>query len=129
VHELSIACSIVETATGHVRRLGGGLVRTVHLRIGALSCVHEDALRHGFELVREGTPLATATRAITTVPVRIWCPVCRLESELSGIQRFACPGCGHLSGDIRAGRELEIESLVIEPASGAEPTFTGEMPP
>ena len=39
------------------------------------------------------------------MPVRIWCPTCRVESELSGIQRFACPACGHLSGDIRAGRE------------------------
>ncbi|MFM9196864.1 MAG: hydrogenase maturation nickel metallochaperone HypA [Planctomycetia bacterium] len=129
MHELSIAASIVETAAEHLRRLGGGLVRSVNLRIGALSCVHEDALRYGFELVREGTPLATATLAITAVPVRIWCPVCRLESELPGIQRFACPACGHLSGDIRAGRELEIESLVIEPESTAEPACAGERPP
>lgn len=127
VHELSIAASIVKAASEHLRQLGGGRIRSVNLRIGALSCVHEDALRYGFALVREGTPLATATLAITAVPVRIWCPGCRLESELSGIQRFACPACGHLSGDVRAGRELDIDSLEIETEGTAEPAAAGNI--
>jgi hydrogenase nickel incorporation protein HypA/HybF len=127
VHELSIASSIVEAASEHLRQLGGGRIKAVRLRIGALSCVHEDALRYGFDLVREGTPLATAVLAITAVPVRIWCPTCRVGSELSGIQRFACPACGHLSGDIRAGRELDIESLEIETEHAVQPTAAGEI--
>lgn len=126
MHELSIAASIVEAASAHLRQLGGGWIRSVHLRIGALSCVNEDALRYGFALVREGTPLAMATLAITAVPVRIWCPGCRMESELPGIQRFACPACGHLSGDVRAGRELDIDSLVMEREDTAEPVAAGE---
>jgi Zn finger protein HypA/HybF involved in hydrogenase expression len=52
---------------------------------------------------------------VIEVPVRIWCAVCKAEVELPGIQRFACPVCGHLSGDIRAGRELDIESIQIAP--------------
>ena len=113
MHELSIANSIVEIAAEHARQQGGGRVIGVTLRIGRLSCVHEDALRYSFDLVTEGTPLAGASLAVIEVPVRIWCTLCRAEVELPGIQRFACPACGHLSGDIRAGRELDIESIQI----------------
>ncbi len=113
MHELSIASSIVEIAGEHARREGGGRVASVTLRIGRLSCVHENALRYSFDLVTEGTPLAGATLAVIEVPVRIWCDLCEAEVELPGIQRFACPACGHLSSDIRAGRELDIESIQI----------------
>jgi hydrogenase nickel incorporation protein HypA/HybF len=113
MHELSIASSIVEIVGEHARREGGGRVASVTLRIGRLSCVHEDALRYSFDLVTEGTPLAGATLAVIEVPVRIWCALCKAVVELPGIQRFACPACGHLSGDIRAGRELDIESIQI----------------
>jgi hydrogenase nickel incorporation protein HypA/HybF len=113
MHELSIATSIVEIAGEYARREGGGRVTGVTLRIGRLSCVHEDALRSSFDLVTEGTPLAGASLDVIEVPVRIWCAICKAEVELPGIQRFACPACGHLSGNIRAGRELDIESIQI----------------
>lgn len=119
MHELSIATNIVEIAREHVRRQGGGRVTVVTLRIGRLSCVHEDALRHGFDLATEGTELAGAALVVIEVPVRIWCPACEAEVELPGIQRFACPACGHLSGDVRTGRELDIESIQIMAARSA----------
>lgn len=37
-----------------------------------------------------------------------------MEVELPGIQRFRCPHCDTPSGDIRQGRELEIESIEID---------------
>ena len=113
MHELSIANSIVEIVSEHARQQGGGRVTGVTLRIGRLSCVHEDALRSSFDLITEGTPLANASLSVIEVPVRIWCAVCTALVELPGIQRFACPACGHLSGDVRAGRELDIESIQI----------------
>lgn len=126
MHELSIAGSIVDIAADHARRHGGGAVAEVTLRIGRLSCVHEDALRHAFALLAEGTPLAGARLCVVEVPVRIWCPACADEVELPGIQRFVCPQCGHASGDIRAGRELEIESILLAGAASrpslAEPS-------
>jgi hydrogenase nickel incorporation protein HypA/HybF len=118
MHELSIANSIAEIVGEQARLLRGGRITGVTLRIGRLSCVHEDALRYSFDLVTEGTPLAGASLAVIEVPIRIWCPACEAEVELPGIQRFACPACGHLSGDIRAGRELDIESIQI----AADPT-------
>jgi hydrogenase nickel incorporation protein HypA/HybF len=97
-------------------------VAAVTLKIGALSCVHEDALRFSFNLVRDETPLADAELRIVPVPVVIWCGPCGREVELPGIQKFACPICGTPSGDIRAGRELDLESIELadDAAAGSE---------
>lgn len=116
MHELSIATNVVDIATRLAADHGAGLVAAVTLRIGRLSCVHEDALRYSFEMVREDTPLAAAELRIVVVPVRVWCPTCRAERELPGIQRFACPECGTPTGDIRAGRELDLESIELAEA-------------
>ena len=113
VHELSIANRVVELVAEQVTAAGARRATAVTLRIGALACVHEDALRFSFELVRDGTPASAAELRIVPVPVTIWCAVCDREVTLSGIQKFSCPACGTPSGDIRAGRELDLESIEI----------------
>lgn len=118
MHELSIANRVVELVAEQVRSAGAAGATAVTLRIGGLACVHEDALRFSFDLVREGTPAAAAKLRIVHVPVRIWCGACGREVELPGIQRFACPDCGTPSGDVRAGRELDLESIELEAAPG-----------
>jgi hydrogenase nickel incorporation protein HypA/HybF len=121
MHELSIATNVVEIASRHVADQGGGRVVAVTLRIGRLSCVHEEPLRDSFALAREGTPLAAAELRIMIVPVSVWCPACRAERPLPGIQKFACPECGTPTADIRAGRELDLESIdVIAPPTETE---------
>lgn len=113
MHEFSIAARVVEQATQQCRAAGGHRVVAVTLRIGRLVCVDADALRFAFGHLRADTPLAAAVLRIAEVPVRIWCPSCAAEVELPGIQRLACPACGTTSGDIRAGRELDLASLEI----------------
>jgi hydrogenase nickel incorporation protein HypA/HybF len=117
MHELSIATTIVEIAARHLREAGEDRAAAVTLRIGRLACVHDEALRHGFEMVSEGTPLAGAELRIVAVPVRLWCSRCEAEFELPGIQRFACPLCSTPSADIRAGRELDLESIELAETS------------
>jgi hydrogenase nickel incorporation protein HypA/HybF len=125
MHELSIAMKVIEEVERLRGRSGGGRVIAVTLRIGRLSTVQEGALRYSFSLAGEGTAVAAARLEIIDVPVRIWCAACATERELPGIQRLACPDCGHLSGDIRAGRELDLESIEFEapddPTADAEP--------
>lgn len=111
MHELSIASAIVEQVAGLGPEVAGRRIAAVTLRVGRLASVHEDALRFSFDVVRRGTPLDRADLRIVDVPVRIWCPTCAAEVALPGIQPFACPACGTRSGDIRAGRELDLESI------------------
>lgn len=115
MHELSIATAVIDEVAKHVAAAGGGRVLAITLRIGRLSCVQEGALRLSFELASADTELSGARLEIIDVPVRIWCPACGAEQELPGVQSLACPECGRLSGDIRAGRELDLESIEMEP--------------
>ncbi len=113
MHELSIANSLLELATEHAQEAGADRIKAIHLRIGALACVHRSALQYSFELITKDTMLEGASLHIVDVPVMIYCPDCKTEVELPGIQKFRCPHCNTPSADIRQGRELEIESLEI----------------
>jgi hydrogenase nickel incorporation protein HypA/HybF len=113
MHELSIANRLVEIALEVAENEGAEAIEAVTVRIGALSCVHNRALEFSFDLVTQDTPLEGAKLRIIDVPVTIFCGVCDREVELPGIQRFRCPICDTPSGEIREGRELEIESIEI----------------
>jgi hydrogenase nickel incorporation protein HypA/HybF len=115
MHELSIATAVIDEVSKQVAGAGGGRVLSITLRIGRLSCVQEGSLRFCFDLASADTELSGARLEIIDVPVRIWCPACAAEQELPGVQSVACPECGRLSGDIRAGRELDLESIELEP--------------
>ncbi len=119
MHELSIANRLVEIALEVAENEGAEAIEGVTVRIGALSCVHNRALEFSFDLVTKDTPLEGAKLRIIDVPVTIFCGVCDREVELPGIQRFRCPICDTPSGDIREGRELEIESIEIRDSDEA----------
>lgn len=114
MHELSIMQSVVSSA---VEALGSHPVcRVIELRmqVGALSGVVEDSLQFCYELAGKGTILEGSKLVVLKLPVVIHCATCHADAELPGVQSFRCPHCGTLSGDIRQGRELAIESLEIE---------------
>ncbi|RLS29406.1 MAG: hydrogenase maturation nickel metallochaperone HypA [Planctomycetota bacterium] len=128
MHELSIATTIVDEVCRHAATSGGSRVTAVTLRIGRLSGVCADPLRFCFEAASQGTPLDGARLEIIDVPVRIWCSTCSLESELPSLQRFACPHCSRPCGDIRAGRELDLESIEMEAVAPASIDPDSSMP-
>ncbi len=113
MHELSIANSIVEIVGEQVGELADERVDVIRLRLGALSCVHKDALEFSFELITNETPLEGAKLAFIDVPVSVFCEPCNEVVEIEGIQKFRCPRCGTPSSDIRGGQELEIEQLEL----------------
>jgi hydrogenase nickel incorporation protein HypA/HybF len=59
MHELSIAASIVEIASEEAERQRGR-VEVVHLKLGALSGVVQDALLFSWDLACDETPVAGA---------------------------------------------------------------------
>jgi len=119
MHELSIAASIVDAVSETAAAYPGARVREVRLRIGALSAVIEDSLQFCWGVTTEGTPLAGAVLVVRTLPVVVHCDACGAEEELAGVQSFRCPRCGAPAGDLRQGRELEIESIEIDDAEEA----------
>ncbi len=114
MHELALAQSIVESATRAAREAGARAVREVRLRVGALAGVDASALRFGFEVASRDTLLAGATLEVTPVPLRVFCARCAAVVLPASGCGLRCPACGLLAREVRAGRELEIESLEVE---------------
>lgn len=117
MHELSIARSIVETVEEHPAGTGTR-VSGVTVRLGALSGVDPRALEFAFGPATAGTSLAGARLVIEEVGAAVFCPRCRRERELPGIQRLRCPVCRTPTPQIVRGRELEILSLELEEEPG-----------
>lgn len=114
MHELSIVSSVVDSVMESLERYPGARVKEVRLRVGALSAVVEDSLQFCYEIATEDTPLKGSMLVVRILPVVMHCEPCDANVELQSLQSFRCPRCGELVGDLRQGRELEIESIEIE---------------
>lgn len=119
MHELSIACSIIDMAAEESEQRGGVAVRAVHVRIGQLSGVVKSALFSAFELAQEDSPLAAARLVVEESPIVIHCPACEADTtldwprEFESVPSFCCSRCGVPTSDVRSGRELEVTALEI----------------
>jgi hydrogenase nickel incorporation protein HypA/HybF len=114
VHELSIALSILEGVEEEVAQRGLGPVRSIHVRVGALSGVVPEALCSSFELAREGTPFSESRLTIERSPVVVRCCACGAEGVVESIQMMVCPACEQPISEVVAGRELEVVALELE---------------
>ena len=114
MHELSIAVSIVEIAQQEAERHGGAEVTAVHLKLGALCGVMEDALRSSYEIAAYDTPLKNSELRVEQVPVKVYCTTCCAEQSLPSIQNLACPLCGKTTTQVLSGKEIEVFALEIK---------------
>lgn len=105
--------SALGLAVEHARGAGALRICAIRLRIGALSGVVPEALRFAFEALAPGTLAEGAEMSIDPVPARFWCASCEREFEAADMLA-QCPGCGHVSRELRAGREMELACLEIE---------------
>jgi hydrogenase nickel incorporation protein HypA/HybF len=113
MHELSIAMSIVDLAQEEAEQRCVR-INAVHLKLGALSGIVKESLIASYEMACFDTPLKASRLVIEEIPVVIYCPVCKVERELSTIQMFCCSQCGAPSSEIIRGRELEVIALEVQ---------------
>ena len=112
MHELSIALSMIEQIEEEMERNGGGVVETIHLRVGVFSGVDAESLRFAYQLASEGTDLAGAQLQIEEVPLLVYCPRCE-STYTTDPQHVLCSRCLASEPEILAGKELEVKSLEI----------------
>ncbi len=119
MHELSIAFNLVELADKAARNAGATKVVAVHLRLGAMAGVVEDALRFSFPFAAAGTLIEGADLTVESVPVRIFCAACNEEQTLAPPFVFLCPVCATPAARLIQGREIQLDSIEIEEAAYA----------
>ncbi len=114
MHELSIAHSIVEIVSEVAEQEGASRIEAVHLRIGDLSCLVEEALRFGFGIAAAESPAAGAQLVVERQPIVVFCESCQKEGELASKQSFRCPHCGRPTANVVRGKEMEIVRVELE---------------
>jgi hydrogenase nickel incorporation protein HypA/HybF len=115
MHELSIAQGLIEVAC---EALSGCepppvRVRSVLIRVGALSGVVPEALQFCYGLSVQGTPLEGSRLSVEEQPVVVFCPRCLENRILQDASRFRCPVCDTLTPQLIHGRELELISMEV----------------
>lgn len=86
-------------------------VETVHLQVGAFTCVEPDQLVFTWEAAVRGSWLDGARLAIEPVPLVGRCVLCSSTYAPSAEQGYRSPCCEHPMEEIVSGRELRIRSV------------------
>jgi hydrogenase nickel incorporation protein HypA/HybF len=108
MHELSLCRSIY----GIVERAAEGRpVDVIHLQVGRLRQVVPDTLRHCWDLVAEGTPLAGSALAVESMPAIVSCGRCSEQSSLTEELIVLCAHCGSTDVRVVGGEEFLLTSL------------------
>ncbi len=88
-------------------------VSRIALKVGLLSGVEPDLLRHAFTIAREGTVAQAARLDVEEGPVRVSCRRCGGSGE-AAVNRLLCPDCNGWQVDVIEGEELLLLSLDLE---------------
>ena len=86
-------------------------IKTVHLTVGAFTCVEPASLQFAFQVQRQNTCLAEAELVIEGVPLVAFCHACQREYRPEIGLQYACPTCHNPMEEIRSGRELRIDRV------------------
>lgn len=115
MHEIGIACAILEAAqieTG--RRKGATLIR-IGVRVGVLSGVDNEALRFAFTAITLGTDLESVGFEIQSCKRRNRCVDCGDEFE-TPLYSAPCPRCRSEKVTLAGGDELDLAYVEVEEA-------------
>lgn len=113
MHELSLACSLVEEAEKVLDAENAGRAVCVTVGIGKLSGIEMDAFEFAFPMAAKGTRIEQAELVIHDLPIAVRCRVCDKESS-PDFPQCACTHCGSDDIELLGGREFNIESMEIE---------------
>ena len=108
MHELAITQSVVDTVAD---RAAGRPVRSVRLRVGALTAVVPEAMRFCFDLLVEGTPAEGARLDIEQPPGEAHCRSCGTDFHVP--DHLLLCRCGSADVLVLSGRELSIVSMEV----------------
>ena len=113
MHELSVCQGLIRQVEKIAAQNNATAVDRILLKVGPLSGVEPDLLKHAFSIAREGTIAEKARLDVETGPVIVSCRVCKGGGEVT-VNRLVCPDCGDWQVDVTEGEEMLLLSLEIE---------------
>ena len=108
MHEMGIACSILEAVANEERRHPGVRATRVGVRIGELAAIDPEALRFCFEVLVQGTEQDGLQLEIDRVPRKHRCRDCKEEFVIRDYD-FRCPRCGTSQRRLCGRRRIGVD--------------------
>lgn len=115
MHEMSLACEVVDEVTRLAEAEGAVGVSRVTLELGALSGVERNAFEFAYPAAVEGTALARAELVLEEVAATVLCRMCERRTE-PALPVLVCGACGSADVDVVAGRDFIIKSVELDVA-------------
>ena len=113
MHELAITQQIFNLALHHAQGTGASRVTDLHLKIGALSTIMDDAVQFYWDNICQGTICEAAILHFQRIPARLLCQDCNQEYGFDN-ELTACPHCQSIHVKILAGQEFQLTSIDIQ---------------
>ena len=113
MHELSVCQGLIRQVELIAAENAATSVDRIVLKVGPLSGVEPELLRHAFTIAREGTVAALAELELSQGSVKVRCRLCGGAGE-AAVNRLLCPDCGEWQVDVTEGEELLLLSLDLE---------------
>ena len=113
MHELSLACSLIEEAEKVLDAEAAARAIRLTVRIGRFAGIETGAFEFAFPIAAEGTRLENAALTIEEVPAAVRCRTCGMEST-PVFPRCTCAHCDSDHVEMLHGREFVIQSMEVE---------------
>lgn len=111
---MSTMVRLVDLAERKGREMKAGRIRSLSVRVGAMTGILPCYLQKYFPEASRGTLSEGAKLEITEVPVTVQCSDCGRVYEPDREKDRKCPACGSARARILAGREITLDSMEIE---------------
>jgi hydrogenase nickel incorporation protein HypA/HybF len=114
MHELTATQHILDTALQQAQAAGGQRILNLHVVVGQVSTMADEAVQFYFDMLSPGTLAEGARLHFRHVPAELLCLICRHRYQPAQAE-VACPECRSTQVKVVAGEEFYLEAIDVEP--------------
>jgi len=115
MRELHTTRSILNSAILKAREENGAHITGLHLAVGEIAEIDQNAIQHHWNDLSRGTPAEGAQLHFRRIIAEVQCMSCfRKYHPQNG--RIFCSNCGSVGAKILSGEEFYLESIELEHA-------------
>jgi hydrogenase nickel incorporation protein HypA/HybF len=113
MHEVSVMRNLLDIVEATAEREGAERIDVIHLRIGEMAGINYESLKFAFEVLSKGTRAEGGRLEYDKVDLLVRCLECSHEFGPEEMV-FRCSACGSGRVDIIAGREMEVDYILLD---------------
>ncbi len=113
MHEMSYMIKFINMAVEAASDQPDSVIRTVNVRVGAMTGVLPEYLYKYFPDAAAGTCCQDARLNVEFVPVEVKCKKCGAIYGPAKENNYSCPTCHSTDAEYLHGRELELVSIEL----------------